>query len=74
MLCPYPRLVRAPLGVAEPAFGSATDTWLRTLRFRRVRELARERAGEFASILPGEGSVAMWDIDAEVWSSEVEGS
>ena len=48
-------------------------TLLLALRFRRVRLVARERAGELVRMPLGEGRLEMWLIDAEVWRSEVSG-
>lgn len=54
--------------------GSTIDTLLLTLRFRRVRLLARERAGELVRMPPGEGRLEIWLMEVEVCRFEVSGS
>ena len=61
------------LVLEEEGSGRTMATLLLALRFRRVRLVARERAGELVRMPLGEGRLEMWLMDAEVWRSEVSG-
>ena len=83
-LCPSPALVRAPdggVGMFPDPSVSGSGAWIVTkdlffFLFNRVREFARECAALplLERIPPGEGRDAMCDMEAEVCSSEVDGS
>ena len=70
-MLPNPSLVNAPDG--NPS-GSRIDTVDFGLRFNLVLLFARDRAGEFVRIPPGDGSAAIRLSEFEVCSSDVEGS
>lgn len=82
LLCPSPSLLSAPEGVPTDGVWIVTSDLFFLFAIAavlsRVRELARLWAAEPGldedRIPPGEGRLAMWEMLADVWSSDVLGS